>query len=119
MQTQLSDPPQGNLPVWTLCWGPPGCHDAPGQLDQAWSNAQPQRYLRGLQPNQAAFSFPRGAEGLGQLLKILMARSGLTWRAVPWSRAFSVFCPPKPGLAPPGPWPEFLPCRLLPGEWGL
>lgn len=39
-----SGPTQGNLPVWTLSRGPPGCHDAPGQLDHAWSHTEPQRF---------------------------------------------------------------------------
>lgn len=42
----FSDPPQGTLPLWTLSRGPPGCHDAPGQLDKARSHTQPQRFSR-------------------------------------------------------------------------
>ena len=74
-----SDPLKGNLPVWTLCWGPPRCHDAPGRLDQAWSHAQPQRFPRRMSLTRQPSPCPDGPEGLYQLLEISTAVSGLTW----------------------------------------
>lgn len=74
-----SGPTQGNLPVWTLSRGPPGCHDAPGQLDQAWSHTEPQRFSWDCRFGWAAAPSPVGPEGLHQLHKIPKATEGLIW----------------------------------------
>ena len=90
-----SDPLKGNLPVWTLCWGPACCHDAPGQLDQAWSHAQPQRFPWGISLTRQASPYPDGPEGLYQLLEISTAVSRLTWGL--WAQgagpALMLLCP--------------------------
>lgn len=96
-----SDPLKGDLPVWTLCWGPPRCHDAPGRLDQAWSHAQPQRFPQGMSLTRQPSPCPDGPEGLYQLLEISTAVSGLTWGL--WAQgagpALLLLCP-FPCLAP-------------------
>ena len=112
-----SDPLKGNLPVWTLCWGPPRCHDAPGRLDQAWSHAQPQRFPRGMSLTRQPSPCPDGPEGLYQLLEISTAVSGLTWGL--WAQgagpALLLLCP-FPCLAPlalEAGWPHLAPSSSL------